>query len=402
MKAIKSLALMMLLCACAGDIALDPCDIRKSSCQFDVFMAVQDVRGSLWDPWLEPPPMHVISEQQYRDQVIAEREQAMQNEGTDYLTPALKLLHMIDPNEAPNAATEFMVASVAAYYDAVTHNVTIIDRGETADHRLGVQTLAHELVHAAQDRDIGFGRLYQRASTLDNLNALSALLEGEATVYGLLVDAKQLDIPKTAINWRILADWASDLRSGVFQHPSPYRPANTELAYPLGGLYMSAAYVTGGPLELRRVYDDPPLSAARFMAGRGKPGDVAAPAWGCGVTREPQGMELQLADELGPLSVYAFATRVSVTETQAWDRASLWTGDRFYVYADPEKPADIVLVWRMRFANTASAVNFEAAFLQAPWAGAIQRVVQGDTLILTTSASPLESLYDDWMRCEPL
>lgn len=398
----KLLALAVVLGACAGDIALDPCDIRKSSCQFDVFMAVQDVRGSLWDPWLEPPPMHVISEQQYRAQVVAQREQAMQNARVDYLTPALKLLHMIDPNEAPDAATDFMVSSVAAYYDSFTHDVTIIDRGETADHRLGVQTLAHELTHAAQDRDVGFPTLYQNANTTDTLNALSALLEGEATVYGLLVDAKQLDLPKTAINWRILADWAIELRNDVFTHPSPYRPANTALAYPLGGLYMSAAYVAGGPLEVRRVYDDPPLSAARFMAGRGKPGDVAAPAWACGVTPPPEGMQVQLGDELGPLSVFAFATRLFPTETQAWDRAKAWTGDRFYVYAAAQQPEEIVLVWRMRFIDAASATFFERAFLQSPWAGALQRVVQGDTLTVTASSSPLSTLYDDWMRCAAL
>lgn len=399
---IKLLALVMLSAACAGDIALEPCDIRRPSCQFDVFMAVQDVRGSLWDPWLEPPPMNVISEPQYRAQVIAQREQAMQITGVDYLTPALKLLHMIDPDEKPDAATDFMVSSVAAYYDALTHNVTIIDRGETADHRLGVQTLAHELVHAAQDRDVGFGRLYQNANTADNLNALSALLEGEATVYGLLVDAKQLDLPKTAINWRILADWAFDLRNDVFTHLSPYRPANTELAYPLGGLYMSAAYVAGGPLEVRRVYDDLPLSAARFMAGRGKPGDVAEPAWTCGVTPPPQGMQVQFGDELGSLSVFAFATRISPTETQAWDRASAWTGDRFYVYAAADRPEDIVLVWRMRFVNAATAQSFENALSHVPWAGPLQRVVQGDTLILMASSSPLDTAYDDWLRCAAL
>ncbi|HET8933016.1 MAG TPA: hypothetical protein VFN67_06245 [Polyangiales bacterium] len=399
---IAALSFVIALGACAGDIALEPCDIRTSSCQRDVFMAVQDVRGSLWDPWLEPPPMHVISEQQYRAQVIAQHEQAAENAGVDYLTSALKLLHMIDPNEAPDAATEFKVSSVAAYYDGLTHNVTIIDRGETADHRLGVQTLAHELVHAAQDRDVGFGRLYQNAFTLDHVNALSALLEGEATMYGLLIDAKQLDIPKTAINWRVLADWAVDLRNEVFMHPSPFRPANTELAYPLGGLYMSSAYVAGGPLEVRRVYDDVPLSAARFMAGRGKPGDVAAPAWPCGVTRAPLGMQLQLGDELGPLSVFAFGTNIFSIESQAWDRANAWTGDRFYVYASSERPEEIVLVWRMRFINAATAQSFETALSQAPWTGAIQRLVQGDALVLTVSSGALDTPYDDWTRCELL
>jgi hypothetical protein len=95
-------ALLFLLAACSGDSALSPCDIRDSTCRLDVFLAVQDVRGSLWDPWIEPPPMDVISEAEYRAQVIAERERARQQTGIDYFTEALKLLRMIDPAETPS------------------------------------------------------------------------------------------------------------------------------------------------------------------------------------------------------------------------------------------------------------------------------------------------------------
>lgn len=397
---LRALCLVIAVGACAGDTALEPCDIRRSSCQLDVFMAVQDVRGSLWDPWLEPPPMRVISESQYRAEVIAAREQAPGQARVDLVTPALKLLHMIDPNEDPGAATDFMVASVAAYYDANTHDVTIVDRGATANFREGVQTLAHELVHAAQDRDVGFGRLYQRAGSTDNLNALAALLEGEATTYGLLVDAKQIDLAKGAINWRILADWASDVRTKIVDDLSPYRPANTELAYPLGGLYMSAAYIAGGPLELRRVYDDPPLSAARFLAGRAKPGDVAAPAWSCAPPEAPPGFSAMVADELGSMSVYAFATRFSLTEAQAWGHANMWKGDRFYIYADPNDSADIAVVWQLRFADALTAFNAQAALATAPWAASIQSVIEGDTLRVLATSNPLTMPYDAWTRCD--
>jgi hypothetical protein len=366
-------------------------------------MAVQDVRGSIWDPWLEPPPMNVISEQQYRAEVIAGREQRMRETGVDYVTPALKLLHMIDPNEVPSAATDFKVASVAAYYDPQSHNVTIIDRGTIADLRQGVQTLAHELVHAAQDRDVGFGQLYQRVISADNLNALSALLEGEATVYGLLVDAKQQDIPKSAIDWRILTNWAIDIRTHIFSDdPSPYRAANTELAYPLGGLYMSAAYIEGGPLAVRSLFDDPPLSAARFMAGRAKPGDAAVPAWACGLPAAPTGYAVQIGDELGPLNMYAFATRFSVTETQAWDRAARWTGDRFYVYAKPADATSIAVVWLLRCTDAQAAAALQQALAVPPWLDSIQTVVLGDTLRVLATSSPLTDDYDAWTRCDPL
>jgi hypothetical protein len=346
--------------------------------------------------------MDVISEQQYRDQVIAERERVQGEAAVDYLTPALKLLHMIDPDETPDDETEFMVSNVAAFYDANRHNVTIIDRGATANPALSVQTLAHELVHAAQDRDVGFGRLYQSVVSRDNVNAMSALLEGEATAYGLLVDAKQLDIPKGAIDWRILGNWTFDIRNRVFAHDSPYRVATTELAYPLGGLYIATAYGAGGPLAVRRVYDNPPLSAARFMAGQGEPGDAPAAAWTCGLPAAPGGYVLQLGDELGALALYAFATRLAFTEVQAWESARLWTGDRFYVYSRPDDANALTAVWLLRSTDAQTTASLQDALARASWAKSIRTAIRGDTLHVLATSSPLAQRYVAWTGCDPL
>jgi hypothetical protein len=385
--------------ACAGDNTLEPCDIRETSCQFDVFMAVQDVRGSIWDPWLEPPPMRVISEASYRAEVIAAREQAIRDRGPDYLTPALKLLRMIDPNELPDADADFMVGSVVAYYSTLTHVVTIIDRGVKADHRADVQTLAHELVHAAQDRDVGISRLYAPVHSTDSANALNALVEGEADMYALLVDAKQREIPKKQIDWRILSDWAGDLRVKVFGSDSPFRPANQELPYPLGALYVSGAYVEGGPLAVRTLFDQPPLSAARYMSGRGRPGDVPQPPWVCAVPAAPSGYELRVSEELGALSLYAFMTRFSAGESTAWSLANLWRGDRFFVYTRPENDAELAVVWQVRCPEPTSAETLRSAIAVAPWAGAVQTAVQGDSVYLFSASSELVGTYDAWTRC---
>jgi hypothetical protein len=392
---------LCLLAACGGDNKLVACDIRESDCQFDVFLAVQDVRGSIWDLWLEPPPMDVISEAQYRAQLIAERERARQQTGVDYLSEGLKLLRMIDPEETPDQETDFTVETVAAFYDAQRHNVTIIDRGDT-DNAVAVGTLAHELVHAAQSRDVGFGRLYQDVASTDNVLALSALLEGEAVMYAYLVDAKQLDIPKTFIDWRILDGWLADVRTATFAAGSPYRVATTQLAYPLGGMYAAAAYAAGGPLELRGVYDRPPLSAARFMAGRGAVSDVAAPAWSCAQIAPPPGFELQLGDELGALALYSFATRFALAETVAWERARTWTGDRFYVYTRPGDDEALAVVWLLRLASAQAAAALRAALIGVAWPQLLQSLVRGEMVHLFATKAPLSEPYEAWQGCDPL
>ena len=397
-------ALLFVIAACGGDTSLATCDIRESSCQYEVFLAVQDVRGSIWDPWIEPPPMDVISEAEYRAQVAAERERARQETGVDYLVEGLKLLRMIDPTETPDEETDFMVESVAAYYDANTHHVTIIDRGEDEDQAADVVTLAHELVHAAQDRDVGFRRLYRDVASTDNTLALSAMLEGEAVMYQTLLDAKQLDIPKTLIDWRFLGAWAGDVRARVFKHESPYRVATTELLYPLGGAYNAAAYVAGGPLELRRSYDPPPLSAARFMAGRGSPEDVPALPWSCGLVAAPPQYELVLGDELGALALYAFATRIALSELVAWERSRMWTGDRFYVYRQPDDADALAVVWLVRCADAQAAAALHALLRSVAWPEPLQSLVRGDTLHLfaTRGRGPTELAYDGWTQCNPL
>jgi len=395
-------ALLAALAACSGDTRLETCDIRESSCRYDVFLAVQDVRGSLWDPWIEPPPMDVITEAQYRALVIAERERARQQTGVDYFTEGLKLLRMIDPNEKPDEEIDRKVESVAAYYDATAHHVTIIDRGGNVDHAADVYTLSHELVHAAQDRDVGFNRLFRDVVSRDNTLALSAMLEGEAELYATLVSAKQRDVPKTLIDWRIFGGWIGDLRRRIFMDVSPYRLATTELLYPLGGAYNAAAYVAGGPLEVRRTYEPPPLAASRFIAGRRSLDDVDPPPWSCGVIESPPGYESVLGDELGALALYAFATRIAVAEPAAWDRARMWTGDRFYVYRQPSDPNALAVVWIIRSASAQAATALHNLLTSVAWQQPLESTVRGDTLHLLVSRSAIDEPYDGWSQCPPL
>jgi hypothetical protein len=387
------------LAACGGDIELATCDIRQPSCQFDVFLAVQDVRGSTWDPWLEPPPMDVITAGEYRAQLIEARDRALQETGIDYLTEGLKLLRMIDPAETPDEETDFEVDSVAAFYDSRTHRVTIIDHGVPGNQAQSVQTLAHELVHAAQDRDVGFRWLYDNVASTDNAQALSMLLEGEAVMYAYLVDAKQLDIPKTFINWGILDAWLVQARTNAFESPSPYRVATTEVPYPLGGLYAADAYVAGGPLELRRRYDSPPLTAAQFIAGLGSPRDVAPPAWRCALAAPPPGFEIVLADELGALGLYSLATRFALSETQAWERARGWTGDRFQVFRQPDDPEALAVAWMIRFSDTQAATALHA-LLVGVGGQEVQSLLSGDMVhVFASKGGAISQDYDDWMRC---
>jgi hypothetical protein len=111
---------------------------------------------------------------------------------------------------------------------------------------------------------------------------------------------------------------------------------------------------------------------------------------------------LQLADELGALAMYAFATRLTLTEAQAWESARLWTGDRFYVYSPPDDANALAVVWLLRSTNAQTSALLQSALARASWAQSIQTAIRGDTLHVLATSSPLAQPYDAWTRCDPL
>jgi len=385
--------------SCAGDLGLEPCDIRKSACQRDVFMAVQDVRGSLWDPWLEVPPMRVIGTQQYRAELEAAREWALQADRPyDYLTPALKLLHMIDPEEPPDGQTDFTLSFVAAYYDAVQRSVTIIDRGSGTDLRADVRTLAHELVHAAQERDIGFASFDTWISSLDTANATGSLIEGEAMLYENLVDAKLRSLDVSRIEWdEYHASWIAGTREQIAMDPSPFRLASSGLRYPLGSAYLTDAFLEGAQLGVRRALTAHPDSTARLMAGRKSRDDRPAAAWSCSQPEAPPGHGRVRDDELGAFSLYAFATRLFPDDdARAWSLASAWNGDRFFIYATPEK--QLAVLWMLRMRTPDDARLLREALAQSSLGASVQSELEGERLQLFVAQTDLGD-FASWRTC---
>ena len=97
---------------------------------------------------------------------------------------------------------EEYATEIAAAYLTETESVVIIDRGDPLDSQPAVATLAHELVHALQDREIGLEDFYDSVRpSLDGTLAARALVEGEATHYDLVVYAALDGAGPSAINW---------------------------------------------------------------------------------------------------------------------------------------------------------------------------------------------------------
>jgi hypothetical protein len=392
------------LCACClfgceDTFELEACDIRKASCQQDVFLAVQHVRGMAWDPWLDMPPIRVISSDQYRAELEAKRRASSPAPADyDYYTPALKMLALFDPDEAPDGSTEFAVSFYVAYYESSSNSVTIIDRGQSTDQRGDTRKLAHELTHAAQYRDVTSAELNGWVRTTDDLNARGAVVEGEARLYENLVDLLMRHVSGDNIDWdRYHADWIAHVRDMAMEDASPMRFVSSELRYALGSRYATAAWREAGSLGVRRAIANHPTTTQAFMFPPGSKRAAKLP-WPCKPPSAPTNYKSRVSTSLGGWSTYAFATRMLPNaEPEAWALGQAWQNDRITVYADADK--NLALVWQLQFSSEASAQTFASALSGLPATLHVSSASDADRVSLLAAQRPEDVDSDDWMTC---
>jgi hypothetical protein len=384
--------------ACSGEAELSPCDIRRSDCQQQIFLAVQSVRSGSWDPWLDVPPMRVITKQQYRDELEQARlaREASAN-AHDSFTPAFKLLHLIDPDEPPEGESDYIAENFVAYYNSARRDVTIIDRGEDTDRFEDSVTLAHELVHAAQERDIGFTQIDSWIDSTDSDNAVGALVEGEAVLYerlvGLMMSGGEPDLTRFA---SADADWVKAVREDVQQNASPLRVVSDNLRYPLGSLYMSAAWAKGGALGVRRAFAAHPATSLELMRGPAR-ADRAMPCTG---PSAPDGYQPAAWTALGAWGLFAFATRLTSDDGPAWDAALTWDDDAFWIFAGVDDA--FAVLWQLHFRDAITAQAFrELARDHLPDGVSLRETEHDQTLALFAASSGAANLDAwAWQRCE--
>jgi hypothetical protein len=379
------------LIACDGSIALDPCDIRDDECRQSVFLAVQHVRGNAWDPWLDMPPTRVITADQFRDEL----EQAADDDppGVDHWNVALRMLHLIDPAEPSSgeASIDASVANIAAYYDSGDKTITVIDHGRAGDLESQTFVLAHELVHAAQDRDIVIGE-WRRRTTISQSHAGSALIEGEAMLYSNLVMAEIEGFSPLRANfasyYRGILDNA---RAQVVDAASPWYET-FGLVYPLGGSYVTNAWLGGGNVAVRDLFAAPPDDVVQVFSFPGSSFDRPVEPFACAAPRAPDGFRLIRSTAMGALELFGFTTRLDLED--AWQTASTWGGDRFAVYGSDD--GETLLVWQLTLGDATDLANGASELLGSDHVihdGTQVRIMQTDSAALVD--------WTDWQACRP-
>jgi hypothetical protein len=380
----------------AGCTTIAACDIRESDCQASIYAAVLDLRGEPWDAWANPPPMSVMTEAEFRSWLERNAQGASGSSQSPW-DPAYKLLGFLAPaSSSSQSSIDSLVANALAFYSEDSRSVTIIDRGAPGDTLTSSRVLAHELVHALQDRDVGLGAYRKVATSSDQLFALRSMIEGEASFYEVLFYLEAKDLSLEDVDWdAYFANYRAQLGSQLATSSAPLSDTVTQAVYPLGAAYMQKAYDQGGSPAVEAAFLSKPSSMAEVTKGYGAPRLGSRPL-SCRAPAAPEGFSRMRVQILGALGLYAFAVKTA-SFSAAWDLTGAWADDDLSLYTSADGHTAVAWSVRLTGPDGARTLQSIAASLGARIAaGAAQ-----DEWII--AGADLPSALSGWAlnRCAP-
>lgn len=388
------LALGCALCGCGRTERLEACNIATSDCQESIYYAVMRLRGDGWDPFDGLPPIHTLTLEQYRKQLIAEDAAHMPADPNaapkfDPWSTSLQVLGLVTPSKsAGQASIESRVSNVAAFYSSATRKVTVIDRGQNRNDRPDTTLLAHELVHAFQDNELS-GDIH--GASTDGSFTGRALIEGEAVLYEHLAGAEIDGVEPQQLDWKkYYGDWTSGLRRQVPANKSPFY-AVSWFVYPFGAGLLTQGWLDAGNAAVRKLAESFPTRSLDLMiANDGGAAAGHAPALSCHVDA-PSAAFMQVGyDRFGAMQLYAFLNANGVEESSAWSLGKHWRDDLIWVFGD-EMAQQAAVTWRIRMSDHKSADSVVAA---ANTRKTLHAERSGDDVVITGSNE--DSVLADW------
>ena len=372
----------------------------------DISRSVARIRGL---PLRRPLKVGVYDATALRAFVLRQIDQAGGARYLANLGRALMQFGLVPPGSSlRDTYVKLLAAQVAGLYDPASKELRVMRKlvpvGVQLPNPLHALTgspedqlrfvMAHEIVHALQDQRWDLRRLTRdRRGQTDLETALASLLEGDATLGGLLwamedrqgaADLQAILAAGPAMQ-RVLNGALSLAKVGLLPggaglaEASPFLQERLVVPYSAGlGLCMAAAgrRMTGkngrsaqaGMAGVDALYATPPLSMEQVLHPEklwgGTPGQ--APDYPI-VLKLPdvrallgRGARRLYTDDLGELYIRRLL-RAAMAETQADRAAAGWGGDRYALYKTPHGDA---VVWLTTWDTTDDALEFAAAAKQ--------------------------------------
>jgi len=241
---------------------------------------------------------------------------------------------------------------VLGLYDPETRSMYV--RSGAPFDTLQEVTYAHEYAHALQDAHFDLQSLDAATPNRDASYALSALVEGDATLWQTLY-LQELGLSA-----------ALQLLGASLSAPTPDVPPVLLdfllFPYQAGLTYATALDRAGGTAALDRAFESPPASTEQVLhpdqdVGSAIPIDVSV------AFEELPGRAVDYDDVLGELTLRLWLQRSGVASRVANAAAAGWGGDRFALLSNAEGAPDLVAL--IAWDTEADRAEFEVALLGA-------------------------------------
>lgn len=355
--------------ACGSDSNLPyllSCDVSASPCQTDIYASLAPLLHA--DP-ADLPEVRVISPDAFRQEIL-DGSSAFKLPAEEPETRAFELMRLTSESERDVSLDQldFWVADVTGYFDSGV--ITIIDRAY--EPGFAQFLLAHEFVHAIQERDFDLDGL-AAATTRDELLAKRSVVEGDADYFAhdWYYHAQQLELVQrdwndiNAQRKEILYELAADVESSAFDAASffPYALGMAFVRWAINreGFVGRSELFTMLPESSRDVFEIPYVNGRRVSVAV-EPLENEIPP--------PMGYDLVASERLGAWFVFVYLRRLG-PESEAgshggWNADGQfmvplegagwgavvphldWRNDRLSVY---QKDGTVTAVWHLRLRN---------------------------------------------------
>lgn len=282
----------------------------------------------------------------------------------------LSSLRLVEPDfDFYNFYIEFMVESVAGYYDTEIRTMYIVQgQGFGGNEKF---TYSHEYVHFLQDMQWGIrDGLGYNDETCDNDSeacaGIQALIEGDATL--------------TSINWLNTFASAQDLRdiqafyatyeSPIYDSAPPFMRDDLGFPYNSGQEFVQYLFDHGGWESVDAAYSNPPVSTEQIMHPERYPDDqpirVSIPEI---TSTLGSGWQMLDEDTIGEWYTYLILARGidpagQLSDGDARTAAEGWGGDRYVIFHNAGT-GGTVLVNRSQWDTPRDGKQYASAFRES-------------------------------------
>jgi len=335
-------------------IAMDTSTVKSQAAQVEADTA--KMRG------LKPKqvvPEHFISQEEMKynmTQYILK--EYTHEEARRDVTRLWLLMFIDDPTmDFRQLEIEFAGTSILGYYDDATKEMFVRTDQPTLSPQ-SRQTLSHEFVHMLQDQHFDLQKLLHENVEHDQMMAVKALIEGDATISGVLYSARYM----THLDF-----WKS-FESEDIVPPMPGRaPVYLEEAwqfpYREGSQFIFAITAPGNFKPVDAAFADPPQSSEQIMHPEkylSQPRDVPLP-----VALPPLtdtlgvGWTLKDTDTLGEFDLDIMLRENYILDSNASEG---WGGARYDLY---ENGDDALVIMGTRWDTKKDATEWEEALTES-------------------------------------